>query len=82
MKQWHLPRPFKFQCCWLVDLSFLSIVSWAWKHSTHLDEAIDKFVKDVPNWNINQFGNIFVKKKRTMARMNSIQKVMATRPNA
>lgn len=57
-------------------------MSQAWKHSTYLDEAIDKFVKDIPNWNINQFRNVFAKKKRTMARLNSIQKAMAIRPNA
>lgn len=78
----HLPRPFKFQSCWLADLSFPNIVSRAWRQSSHLGEAVDKFVKDVSIWNKNEFGNVFVKKKRIMARLNGIQKAMALRPSA
>nr|XP_023896924.1 uncharacterized protein LOC112008814 [Quercus suber] len=80
--QRHLPRPFKFQSCWLADLSFPNIVSRAWRHSLQLGEAIDKFVMDVSIWNKNEFGNVFVKKKRIMARLHGIQKAMALRPSA
>ncbi|XP_075670362.1 uncharacterized protein LOC142640157 [Castanea sativa] len=78
----HPPRPFKFQSCWLADLSFPNILSRVWRQSSYLGEAIDKFVKDVSTWNKNEFGNVFVKKKRIMTRLNGIQKAMALRPSA
>lgn len=66
----------------MADLSFPKIVSRAWRHSPRLGEAIDRFVKDVSVWNKNEFGNVFVKKKRIMARLHGIQKAMALRPTA
>ena len=77
MNQLHLPCPLKFQICWLADFSFPTIVFQAWNHSTHLGEAIDKFVKDISIWNKNQFRNVFMKKKRIMAKLNGIKKAMA-----
>ena len=81
MNQLHLPRPFKFQSCWLAVFSFPSIVFQAWNHLTHLGDAIDKSVKDESIWNKNQFGNVFAKKKRIMAKLNGVQKAMVIRSN-
>ena len=68
----HLPRPFRFQTCWLSDPSFPKVVSQAWNQAQCLPEAIDKFRKDVQVWNKNHFGNVFGKKRRLLARLNGI----------
>ncbi|XP_030941902.1 uncharacterized protein LOC115966912 [Quercus lobata] len=37
-------RPFRFQTCWLLDLTFPGIVSQAWGGANNLVEAIDSFI--------------------------------------
>nr|XP_023927904.1 uncharacterized protein LOC112039281 [Quercus suber] len=78
----QLDRPFKFQRYWLSDLSFPQIVAQAWGHPTPLHEAIKKFATDATAWNREHFGNIFAKKNRVKARLNGIQKIMATKPSS
>ena len=77
----RLKRPFKFQNFWLSNLSFPKVVSDVWAQSTHLAEAVEKFTKNATNWKLNHFGNIFVKKRRLMARLNGYQKALAARPS-
>lgn len=67
-----LNRPFKFQSFWLNDLSFPNIVWDAWGQSNQLDVAMDKFTRDTTTWNRDQFGNIFAKKRRVMARLDGV----------
>ncbi|XP_030930474.1 uncharacterized protein LOC115956154 [Quercus lobata] len=55
----RLNRPFKFQKFWLADMSFPRVVDQAWNQSSHLEEAIDKFMVKANDWNRDQFGNIF-----------------------
>ena len=78
----QLDRPFKFQRYWLSDLSFPQIVVQAWGQPTCLHEAIKKFAVNASDWNRNHFGNIFAKKNRIRARLNGIQRVIATRPSS
>ena len=59
-----LDRPFKFQRYWLSDLSFPMVVSQAWNQASHLHEAISNFAVKATGWTRNQFGNIFIKKKK------------------
>ena len=77
----HLPKPFIFHSFWLADLSLLGVVSEAWNRSLSLQEAIDRFAKKAIDWNKTHFGNIFEKKRRSLARLNGIQKAMANRPS-
>lgn len=77
----HLPRPFRFQTCWLSNLSFPRVVSQAWNQAQCLPEAIDKFGKDVQVRNKNHFENVFGKKRRLLAMLNGIQKAMSVRPS-
>lgn len=67
-----LNRPFKFQSFWLNDLSFPNIVWDAWGQSNQLDVVVDKFTRDTTTWNRDQFGNIFAKKRRVMARLDGV----------
>ena len=45
-------------------------------------EAIDSFAKQATLWNKNHFGNIFHKKKRIMARLDGVQRALASEPSA
>lgn len=38
-------RPFRFQSFWLLDATFLNIVSQAWGGANYLVDAIDNFTK-------------------------------------
>ena len=78
----RLPRPFRFQICWITDLELPRVVSQAWDWSNHQREAISNFEKDAVSWNKNHFGNVFGKKRRLMARLPGIQKEMVVRPTA
>ena len=61
-------------------MSFPSIVRDAWGRTNRLDEAVEKFTRDATEWNRNHFGNIIVKKRRVMARLDGAQKALAERP--
>lgn len=72
---------FRFQSCWLLYASFPDIVSQAWGCANNLVDAIDSFTKKAMVWNKNQFGSIFTRKKNLMARINGIQRAIATKPS-
>ena len=57
------------------------MVQKAWARTDCLQEAISKFSNDASDWNERQFGNIFEKKRRIMARLGGIQKALANRPS-
>ena len=42
--------------------------------------ATTVFTKKVRKWNYEVFGNLFVRKKRVLARLNGTQKVLADNP--
>ena len=81
-RQLHFTRPFRFQSFWLSDPSFPNVVNWAWQHPRKLLEAIEVFSKQASLWNKNQFGNIFQKKKRIVARLDGVQRALANQPPA
>ena len=75
-------RPFKFQRFWLSDVTFPKVVENAWVRSSGLNEAIDTFQREATAWNKSHFGNIFARKRKIMARLNGIQRVVAVRPSS
>ena len=77
-----LNRPFRFQSFWLSDPSFPQVVTKAWNQDDNLSTSIDRFTNDAMIWNKNQFGNIFEKKRRLIARLNGIQRVLASNPQS
>ena len=77
----HLNRPFRFQSFWLSNPSFPKIVNQSWRNSRNLSEKIVNFAKEASLWNRNHFGNIFVKKKRLMARLDRVQRAMTDKPS-
>ena len=76
-RQLHLTRPFNFQSFWLSNPSFPNVVNQAWKQPRKLMEAIKVFSRQASLWNKNQFGNIFQKRKRVLARLNGVQRALA-----
>ena len=74
-------RSFLFQMGWLLDPSFLSIVHQVWESNNRLVDAIIWFTQKAKEWNKNQFGNIFTRKKNLMLRLNVIQRALALRPS-
>ena len=78
----HLNRPFKFQSFWLSDPSFPRVVMRAWSHTRNLSASIEKFTSEATQWNKNQFGNIFEKKRRLMTQLNGIQRSIASNPTS
>ena len=76
------PRAFVFQSFWLSDCSFPRIVSSAWQSSYSLEGAFEAFADKATKWNKDHFGNIFVKNRRIMARLNGIQRIVASSPSA
>ncbi|XP_023928763.1 uncharacterized protein LOC112040093 [Quercus suber] len=77
-----LTRPFRFQDFWLSDTSFPNVVAKAWFNNRGLVDSIDSFSKEATLWNKNHFGNIHSKKKRILARLYGIQKVLSNYPSA
>ena len=75
------PRPFVFQSFWLSDSSFSRIVSSAWHTAYSLEGAFKNFADKATKWNKDPFGNIFVKNRRIMARLNGIQRIVASSPS-
>ena len=57
------------------------MVANAWRNSALLPVAIENFAKGAATWNRSHFGNIFVKKKKLMSRLNGIQQALASRPS-
>ena len=58
------------------------MVNQAWQHPRKLLEAIEVFSEQASLWNKNQFGNIFQKKKRIVARLDGVQRALANHPSA
>ncbi|XP_030964009.1 uncharacterized protein LOC115985181 [Quercus lobata] len=63
----HLPRYHSDHCPVLLEMH---------------PSAVDSFTRNVVDWNKNQFGNIFTRKKILMARINGIQKAIASKPSS
>lgn len=53
-----------------------------WLFSQSLQGAINTFSVEAKRWNKEHFGNVFEKKRRIMARLNGIQKVIAATPSS
>lgn len=65
-------RPFRFEAAWIMDATFGDVVLSGWNGS-NLREKIDNFSKAAISWNKNVFGNIFRKKRWTLARIKGVQ---------
>ena len=77
-----LPRPFRFENIWLSHSDFPKIVDQAWAvPSNNLSSTFATFTSLVTDWNKREFGNIFHRKNRILARLNGIQCALASNPS-
>ena len=74
-------KPFRFQSMWLLHLEFPKFVKDNWDHLQPLSSAITNFTREVKKWNVEVFGNLFIRKKKVLARLNGTQKALASNPN-
>lgn len=71
-------RPFRFEAAWLLDNSFNDLVN-ASRCGDSITDCIKHFTTATINLNKNIFGNIFRKKRWTLARIEGIQKAQETK---
>ncbi|XP_052287360.1 uncharacterized protein LOC127898893 [Citrus sinensis] len=69
-------RPFRFQAAWLTNDGFKDFVATSWDRNVTYMEAANLFRLKVMDWNRQQFGNIFWRKRRLMARLGGIQRAL------
>ena len=75
-------RPFWFQPIWLSHTSFPPIVRDAWEgNQQNIRSAIITFTLKARNWNKEEFGNIFWKKRNLVARLGGVEKALAQNPS-
>ena len=67
-----LERPFRFEKMWLNLLGFQQVMENAWGLTLSLSLAISAFKSLATTWNKEIFGNIFVRKKKLLARMDGL----------
>ncbi|XP_030970339.1 uncharacterized protein LOC115990671 [Quercus lobata] len=66
---------------WMLHPKFPKVVQGAWTESTSLLEATLNFTVKAKKWNVDVFGNVFIKKKRVLARINGAKKTLTNNPN-
>ena len=75
-------RPFQFQSIWLSHESFPPIVRDAWEgNQQNVRRAINTFTLKARNWNKEEFGNIFWRKRNLLARLGGVEKALAQNPS-
>ena len=76
-------RPFRFQSIWPSHSEFPAVVRDAWADKEgDLAEAISIFKTKAQRWNREVFGNVFIRKKKILARLLGTQKALAHCPNS
>ena len=65
-----LEWPFRFQTMWLLHPDFHRIVREAWPEGVPLKVATTVFTRKARKWNYEVFGNLFVRKKSVLAKLN------------
>ncbi|KAJ4824185.1 hypothetical protein Tsubulata_011922 [Turnera subulata] len=72
---------FHFQTAWLSHESFPNFVRHAWKEGTDWCATLQQFSQNLQEWNSTDFGNIFRRKRRLLARITGIQRYLDKKPS-
>ncbi|XP_058201666.1 uncharacterized protein LOC131316348 [Rhododendron vialii] len=76
------PRPFRFESVWFSDPSVFSVIEDSWSTpSPSFAFTTNLFANKITIWNKENFGHIFHKKKRLLARLSGTQKALDLNPN-
>lgn len=75
------PRPFRFESVWFSDPSVFLVIEDSWSApSPSFAFTTNLFANKITTWNKENFGNIFHKKKRLLARLSGTQKALDLNP--
>ena len=76
------PKPFRFEQMWLTDPSFSALIESSWHASENIPSTssslsrfprrLDFLTQRISDWNKTQFGNIFQRKNRLLARLRGL----------
>ena len=69
-----LQPQFKFQSAWLTHLNFNNVVKKQWKDNIPFTQNIIQLSAALWEWNRNQFGNVFQRKRKLWARLEGVQR--------
>ncbi|KAK3204389.1 hypothetical protein Dsin_018435 [Dipteronia sinensis] len=80
----HIPismsKPFRFEAMWLKNKEFDEIISNNWSGKDDINTVkLQNLTKFLQKWNKEKFGNIFVKKRKLLARIGCIQRCLSDR---
>lgn len=56
----------------------LKVVQGNWRHEASLSDNLHKLAGNPQAWNKSTFGNIFERKKRTLQRLDGVQKSLSS----
>ena len=71
-------KPFRFQAAWLNHGKFHEFVYSRWNKTTPIVPFLRDFASQLQQWNKEEFYNIFRKKSELWARLEGIQRILAT----
>lgn len=74
-------RPFRFEAAWLTHEHFDQFLRNTWDHYPDWVPRMQHFQQAVKDWNKNTFGNIFIRKREILRRLNGISRALARGPN-
>lgn len=69
--------PFKFESMWLHDPSFPALVATTWGSTDNYTNNMSSFLLKVKSRNKTQFGDLFYRKKKILARLNGISRSLS-----
>ncbi|XP_075475200.1 uncharacterized protein LOC142505939 [Primulina tabacum] len=80
-KQLGCKGGFRFQAAWLTHEDFPNVIREEWDTNEPLEDNVVKTANVLPIWNRTTFGDIYRNKRRLIARIEGIQKILNIRPN-
>lgn len=76
-------RPFRFEPMWLMDRSFKDNIGTSWpKEGGEIGDMLYNLQNVLVDWNLNNFGNVYKRKRRALARLEGTQKALQNNPNS
>ncbi|KAJ4840913.1 hypothetical protein Tsubulata_001108 [Turnera subulata] len=73
---------FHFQTAWMAHENFPKFVRHSWNANSDWCSSLQGFSQNLQEWNNSEFGNIFKRKRRLLARIAGIQNYLDKRPSS
>lgn len=76
-------KPFRFEPMWLMEPSFEGVVRGAWgRVCENLGTKLNQVGEEILDWNHNEFGNLYKRKKHVLARLKGTKNSLQKHPNS